>query len=120
MLRLGCLFLALAPAAAFHVPAHAVRPQAVPAFATRSPAPLCQFGTGNFDSSKTDSFFLSPVPGKAKGYKPPAEPAQVNPLAVAYALTPFLIPVFFCFFLLVAVQGEKLPFPFLDGLYPSF
>jgi len=34
--------------------------------AIRSSTPLCQFGTGNFDSEETTGFFLSPIPGKAK------------------------------------------------------
>lgn len=59
-LRAIVLFCALAQAAAFSVNAAAART------ASRSAIATMQFGTGNFDDSKTEGFFLSPIPGQAK------------------------------------------------------
>ena len=39
--------------------------------ARSAPAPRMQFGTGNFDDTQTEGFFLSPIPGQAKAYSSP-------------------------------------------------
>eukprot|EP00966_Prymnesium_polylepis_P268567 6204517-Prymnesium_polylepis.2 len=114
MLRLLCLTLAAGHAAAYTLNS-AARPLATPRCAT----PLAQFGTGNFKDETTDSFILSPVPGRAKNYKPTAEveAREFNPLAIVAALFPLSIPVLFLSFLLVGAPGKQLPFSFLDRFY---
>ena len=54
------LLSTLLPAAAFSVKAPATR------VVSRSAIAQMQFGTGNFDDSQTEGFFLSPIPGQAK------------------------------------------------------
>ncbi|KAL3902245.1 MAG: hypothetical protein SGPRY_012148 [Prymnesium sp.] len=51
-------------------------------------APRSQFGTGNYDESKTEGFFLSPVPGKAK-----ARVVALASVKVAHVAACFLHPL---------------------------
>ena len=67
MLRLVLKLALVASAIAYSLAPATSAPQAL----ARSAPPRAQFGTGNYDSRETTGFFLSPVPGEAKGYQSP-------------------------------------------------
>mmetsp|Transcript_85066 Transcript_85066/g.254968 ORF Transcript_85066/g.254968 Transcript_85066/m.254968 type:complete len:86 (-) Transcript_85066:396-653(-) len=70
----------------------------------RSPAPLAQFGTGNFKDSETTGFFLSPIPGEAvnfKGSKFGDDYSNELPAKIL-ALTTVATPLLFIYLLVIS------------------
>ena len=64
---IAALLLCSSPVTAYIAQGPRLPTAAVPMLASPRAMPLCQFGTGNFDESKTKkSFVLSPIPGISK------------------------------------------------------